>query len=331
MIAKITSRIARRRFLRLAASAAALPALTRGAAALHYPTRTVRLIVGFPAGGPNDICARLVAAWLSERLGKPIVVENRAGAAGNLATEYVVRAPADGHTLIVLGPPSVVNASIYAHLSFSVVRDVAPVAGILRVPEVLVVNPRVPAKTLAEFIAYAKTNPGKVNYASAGSGTMPHVAGELFKQMAGLDLVHVPYRGGGPALIDLMGGQVQAMFETTLPIIPHVRAGKLRALAVASAERSPALPNIPAVGEILPGYEAAAWYGIGAPKDTPREIVELLNIEVNAGLADPTIKQRVAELGGTPLALSSAEFARLLAADTEKWGKVVRAAHIKAE
>src|SRR5581483_1580597 len=323
--------IPRRRFLRLAASDAALPALARGAAALDYPIRPVRLIVGFAAGGPNDICARLVAPWLSDHLGKPVVVENRAGAAGNTATEYVVRAPADGHTLIVLGPPSVVNATLYENLSFSVVHDVAPVGGIVRVPEVLVVNPAVPAKTLPEFIAYAKANPGKVNYASAGSGTMPHVAGELFKQVAGVELVHVPYRGGGPALVDLMGGHVQAMFETTLPIIPHIRAGKLRALAVASTTRSPALPDVPTVAETLPGYEATAWYGIGAPKDTPREILERLNTELNAGLVDATIKERLAALGGTPMPLSTADFGKLVAADTEKWGKVVRAAHIKAE
>jgi tripartite-type tricarboxylate transporter receptor subunit TctC len=321
----------RRRFLHLAAGAAAFPALLRIAWAQAYPAHPVRIVVGFAAGGPNDISARLIGQWLAERLGQQFVIENRTGAGGNIATELVVRAPADGYTLLLVPAPAAINATLYDNLSFNFIRDIAPVAGILSVPEVMVVNPSVPANTVPEFIAYAKANPGKINLASAGNGSVPHVAGELFKFMAGLDLVRVGYRGGGPALVDLLGGQVQVMFEPTLSTIPYIRAGKLRALAVTSATRSPALPDIPTMGEFLPGYEATAWFGIGAPKNTPADIVEKLNQEISAGLADAKIKERLADLGGVPMPLTPAEFAKLIAAETEKWAKVIRAANIKLD
>jgi tripartite-type tricarboxylate transporter receptor subunit TctC len=321
----------RREFLRLSAAATALPAATRLARAETYPARPVHIIVGFAAGGPNDISARLIGQWLSEQLGQQFVVENRPGAGGNVATELVVRAPADGYTLLLVPAPAAINATLYDNLNFNFIRDIAPVAGILRVPEVMVVNPAVPANTVPEFIAYAKANPGKINMASAGNGTVPHVAGELFKFMTGVDLVRVGYRGGGPALVDLMGGQVQIMFEPTLSTIGYIKAGKLRALAVTSATRSAALSDVPTVGEFVPGYEATAWFGIGAPKGTPSEIVDKLNTEVNAGLVDAKIKERLADLGGEPMPMSPAEFAKFIADETEKWGKVVRAAGIKAE
>ena len=321
----------RREFLRLSAAATALPAATRLARAETYPARPVHIIVGFAAGGPNDISARLIGQWLSERLGQQFVVENRPGAGGNVATELVVRAPADGYTLLLVPAPAAINATLYDNLNFNFIRDIAPVAGILRVPEVMVVNPAVPANTVPEFIAYAKANPGKINMVSAGNGTVPHVAGELFKFMTGVDLVRVGYRGGGPALVDLMGGQVQIMFEPTLSTIGYIKAGKLRALAVTSATRSAALPDVPTVGEFVPGYEATAWFGLGAPKGTPGEIVDKLNAEVNAGLVDAKIKERLADLGGEPMPMSPAEFAKFIADETEKWGKVVRAAGIKAE
>jgi tripartite-type tricarboxylate transporter receptor subunit TctC len=324
-------KLPRREFLRLSATAIALPAAARVARAETYPARPVHIIVGFAAGGPNDISARLIAQWLSERLGQQFVVENRPGAGGNVATELVVRAPADGYTLLLVPAPAAINATLYDNLNFNFIRDIAPVAGILRVPEVMVVNPAVPANAVPEFIAYAKANPGKINMASAGNGTVPHVAGELFKFMTGVDLVRVGYRGGGPALVDLMGGQVQVMFEPTLSTIGYIRAGKLRALAVTSATRSAALPDVPTVGEFVPGYEATAWFGIGAPRNTPSEIVEKLNGEINAGLVDPKIKERLADLGGEPMPMSSADFAKFIAEETEKWGKVVRAAGIKAE
>jgi tripartite-type tricarboxylate transporter receptor subunit TctC len=324
-------KLPRRKFLHLAAGAAALPTMSRVAWAQTYPTRPVHLIVGFAAGGPNDISARLMGQWLSERLGQQFVVENRPGAGGNVATELVVRAPADGYTLLLVPAPAAINATLYDNLSFNFIRDIAPVAGILRVPEVMVVNPSVPANTVPEFIAYAKANPGKINMASAGNGSVPHVAGELFKFMAGVDLVRVGYRGGGPALIDLLGGQVQVMFEPTLSTIAYIRAGRLRALAVTSATRSPALPDVPTMSEFIPGYEATAWFGIGAPKDTPTEIIGGLNTEVNAGLADPKIKERLADLGGVPMPMTPVEFGKLIADETEKWSKVVRAANIKAD
>ena len=324
-------KLPRREFLRLSATAIALPAAAHLARAETYPARPVHIIVGFAAGGPNDISARLIAQWLSERLGQQFVVENRPGAGGNVATELVVRAPADGYTLLLVPAPAAINATLYDNLNFNFIHDIAPVAGILRVPEVMVVNPAVPANTVPEFIAYAKANPGKINMASAGNGTVPHVAGELFKFMTGVDLVRVGYRGGGPALVDLMGGQVQVMFEPTLSTIGYIRAGKLRALAVTSATRSAALPDVPTVGEFVPGYEATAWFGIGAPRNTPSEIVDKLNGEINAGLVDPKIKERLADLGGEPMPMSPADFAKFIADETEKWGKVVRAAGIKAE
>jgi tripartite-type tricarboxylate transporter receptor subunit TctC len=324
-------KLPRRGFLHLSAAAVALPAIARSARAETYPTRPVHIIVGFAAGGPNDISARLIAQWLSERLGQQFVVENRPSAGGNVATEFVVRAPADGYTLLLVPAPAAINATLYDNLNFNFIRDIAPVAGILRVPEVMVINPAVPANTVPEFIAYAKANPGKINMASAGNGTVPHVAGELFKFMTGVDLVRVGYRGGGPALVDLMGGQVQVMFEPTLSTIGYIRAGKLRALAVTSAKRSTALPDVPTVGEFVPGYEATAWFGVGAPRDTPADIVAKLNSEINAGLADAKFKERLADLGGEPMPMSSADFAKFIADETEKWGKVVHAAGIKAE
>jgi tripartite-type tricarboxylate transporter receptor subunit TctC len=314
----------------VAAGTAALP-FSGIAHAQSYPARPVHIIVGFAAGGPNDISARLIGAWLSERLGRQFVIENRPGAASNLATEDVVRAAADGYMLLSVAPPAAINATLYEKLNFNFIRDIAPVAGIVRVPEVMVVHPAVPAKTVPEFIAYAKANPGKINIASAGNGSMPHVAGELFNSMAGIDLVRVGYRGGGPALVDLLGGQVQVMFETTLATIAYIKAGKLRALAVASATRSPILQDVPTIAEFLPGYEATAWYGLGAPKKTPAEIVGKLNLEVNAGLADPRIKDRISELGGEPMPMSPGEFGSLIAAETEKWAKLIRSAGIRLD
>ena len=323
--------IRRRYFLQLSAGAAALPIMLRTSKAQSYPARPVHIIVGFAAGGPNDILARLMGQWLSERFGQAFVIENRPGAGSNLATGDVVRAPADGYTLLLVAPPAAINATLYNDLSFHFIRDIAPVAGIVRVPEVLVVNPSVPANSVAEFIAYAKANPGKINIASAGNGTRPHVAGELFKYMTGIDLIRVGYRGGGPALIDLLGGQVQVMFETTLATLPYIRSGKLRALAVTSATRSATLPDLPTVGEFVPGYEATAWYGLGAPKNTPVEIVAKLNNEVNAGLADPKIKERLADLGGEPMSMSPAAFGKLIDDETEKWAKVIQTAGIRPD
>ena len=324
-------KLPRRRFLHLAAGAAALPAVSQTAKAQAYPSRPVYIVVGFAAGGPNDISARLMGQWLSERLSQQFVVENRPGAGSNIATEAVVRAAPDGYTLLLVPAPAAINATLYSKLNFNFIRDIAPVAGIVSVPEVIVVNPSVPAATLPEFIAYAKANAGKINLATAGNGSVPHVAGELFKFMAGVDLVRVGYRGGGPALVDLIGGQVQVMFEPTLSTLPYIRAGKLRALAVTSAKRSEALPGIPTVGEFVPGYEATAWFGLGAPKNTPAEIVDKLNRGVNAGLADPKIKQRLADLGGVPMPMSPAEFSKLIVEETEKWGKVIKLAGIKLE
>ena len=324
-------KVPRRQFLHLAAGAAALPAVSRIARAQTYPTRPVRIIVGFAAGGPTDIAARLIGQWLSERLGQQFVIENRPGAGSNIGTEAVVRAPPDGYTLLLVGTPNAINATLYDNLNFNFIRDIAPVASIMRAQGVMVVNPSVPAKTVPEFIAYAKANPGKINMASAGNGSPPHISGELFKLMAGVNMVHVPYRGGGPALTDLLGGQVQVMFEPDVSSIEYIRAGKLRALAVTTATRSEALPDIPTVGEFVPGYEASGWYGVGAPKDTPAEIVDKLNREINAGLADPKIKERLADLGGVPMPMTPAEFGKLIADETEKWGKVIRAANIQAD
>jgi tripartite-type tricarboxylate transporter receptor subunit TctC len=317
--------------LHLAAGAPALPAVSRFAWAQAYPLRPVRIIVGQAAGSGSDTAARLIGQWLSERLGQQFVIENRPGAAGNIATEAVVRAPPDGHTLLLVNTGNAINATLYDKLNFNFIRDIAPVAGIFRVPQVMEVNPSVPAKTVSEFIAYAKANPGKVNMASAGIGSVHHVAGELFKFMTGVDMVHVPYRGTTPALTDLLAGQAQVMFDVTPTSTPHIRAGKLRALAVTTATRADVLPEIPIMGDFVPGYEASAWLGFGAPKDTPAAIIGMLNREVNAGLADPEIKTRIADLGGTVLAISPAEFGKLITDETEKWAKVVKSANIRPE
>jgi tripartite-type tricarboxylate transporter receptor subunit TctC len=324
-------KLPRRQFLHLAAGAAALPAVSRFAWAQGYPARPVRIIVGFAPGGANDILARLIGQWLSERLGQPFVIENRPGGGSNIATEAVVRAPADGYTLLLVGPPQAINATLYEKLNFNFLRDIAPVAGIIRAPNVMEVNPSVPANTVSEFIAYAKANPGRVNMASAGNGPGPHMAGELFKMMAAVNIVHVPYRGSGPALIDLLGGQVQVMFDALPPSMVHIRTGKLRALAVTTAARSPALPDVPTVSDFVPGYEASASFGVGAPRNTPADVVEKLNKEINVGLAEPKMIARLADLGGTSLPGSPADFGKLIAEETEKWGKVVKFANIKPE
>jgi tripartite-type tricarboxylate transporter receptor subunit TctC len=321
----------RRQFLGLAAIAIGLAAVSRMANAQAYPARPVRIVVGFAAGGAPDIAARLVAQWLSERLGQQFVVENRPGAGGNIATETVLGAPADGYTLLLLNLSNAVNATLYQKLKYDFIRDVAPVAGISHENYCMEVHPSFPAKTVAEFIAYAKANPGKLNMASAGNGTGPHMAGELFKIMAGVDMVHVPYRGSPPALTDLLAGQVQVMFSPMSSSIEFVRGGKLRALAVTTAARSEVLPDIPTVAEFVPGYEATGWFGIGAPRNTPVEIVDRLNREINAGLADPKLKARLADLGATVFVSSPTDFATYLAAETEKWGKVVRTANLKAD
>ena len=324
-------KLPRRRFLHLAAGAAALPFAPHVARAQAYPTRPVRLIVPIAPAGASDIVARLMGQWLSERLGQQFVIDNRPGGGSSIGTEAVVRAPADGYTLLLCGITNATNATIYDKLNFNFLRDIAPVAGISRGPLVMVVDPSIPAKSLPEFIAYAKANPRKVNTASAGNGSAPHVAGELFKMMAGIDMVHVPYRGGGPALTDLLGGQVQVMFPTTVSSIGYIRPGRLRALAVTAATRSDELPDIPTVAEFVPGYEASAWFGVGAPRNTPPNVIATLNREINAGLANPKIKARLADLGGTPLVGSPAEFGKLIADETEKWAKVIKLAGIKPD
>ena len=326
-----TMKLPRRRFLHLAAGAAALPAASRIARAQAYPSRPARIVVPFAAGGSTDIIARLIGQWLSERLGQQFVIENRPGAGSNIGTEVVVNAPPDGYTLLLVGASSAINATLYEKLNFNFLRDITPVSGIISVPFIMAVHPSFPAKTVSEFIAYARANPGKVNMASGGNGTAGHLSGELFKMMTGLNMVHVPYRGEAPALTDMLGGQVQAMFGTMPASIEYVRAGKLRPLAVTSARRSELLPDLPTVGDFVPGYETSAWQGIGAPKNTPAEIIDKLNKEINAGLADPKMKTRVADMGGTVLAGSPADFGKLIADETEKWGKVIRAANIKAE
>jgi tripartite-type tricarboxylate transporter receptor subunit TctC len=324
-------KLPRRTFLHLAAGAAALPAVSRVAWAQAYPSRPVKIIVSFAAGGPTDILARLTAQWLSERLGQQFVVENRPGGGGNIGTEAVVRASPDGYTLLMAGGNNAINATLYDKLNFNFIRDIAPVATIIRAPQILVVNPSVPAKSVPEFIAYAKANPGKIHMASGGTGTPPHLAGELFKMMAGVDLIHVPYRGNGPAFNDLISGQVQVMFPSPVGLLEYIQAGKLRALAVTTATRSDALPDIPTMAEFVPGYEASGWFGVGAPRNTPSEIIDKLNKEINAGLADPKMQARLADFGGTPLVLSPADFGRLIAEETEKWGNVIRALSIKAD
>ncbi|MFZ0057268.1 MAG: tripartite tricarboxylate transporter substrate binding protein [Pseudolabrys sp.] len=321
----------RRTFLHLAAGAAALPATSRFAWAQAYPTRPVRLIVPFGPAGASDITARLIGQWLSERLGQQFVIENRPGAGGNIGTEAVVRAAPDGYTLLYVTTANAVSATLFDKLNFNFIRDIAPVAPIVRFPYIMVVNPSVPAKTLPEFIAYAKANPGKINMASPGIGSTPHVNGELFKVMTGTNMVHVPYRSAAAVMTDLLSGQVQLYFGTTASSLEYVRTGKLRALAVTIERRLDALPDIPTVGDFVPGYEATNWYGIGAPRNTPVEVIEKLNKETNAGLADPKIKARIADLGGSPLTGSPADFGRLIADETEKWGKVVKFVGIKAD
>ncbi len=321
----------RRQFLHRATGAVAFTIISRSAWAQSYPVRPVRIIVGFPAGGPTDIVARLMGQWLSERLGQEFVVENRPGAASNIGTEAALRAPPDGYTLLQVTSSNAVNATFYEKLNFNFMSDIAPVAGIIRVPFVMEISPSVPAKTVPEFIAYAKANPGKINMASGGIGTSVHIAGELFKMMAGVNLVHVPYRGSAPALTDMISGQVQVMFDVLTSSIQHIRSGALRALAVTSATRSEALPDLPTVGDFLPGYEATAWYGVAAPKSTPSEIVDKLNTEINAGLADTKIKARLADLAGTVIPGSPADFGKLVAEEIEKWGKVVKFSGAKPE
>lgn len=318
----------RRQFLGLAAGAAALPAVSSIAYAQPYPSRPVR-IIGVSAGSGPDIVTRLLSQWLSERLGQPFVIENRPGAGGNIAIEVAVRAPADGHTLLTVATGSAINATLYDKLSFNFIRDIAPVASFIRQPYIMVVNPSIPARTVPEIIAYAKANPGKINMASSGVGTGPHMAGELFKQMAGVDMVHVPYRGGAAALTDLLSGQVQVWFPAVAAAIEQIRNGTLRPLAVTTATRWEALSDIPTINEFVPGYEASTWFGICAPRHTPAEIVEKLNQEINAGLADSKMRARVADLGGGIFTSSPAEFGKFIAEETEKWGKVVRAANIK--
>ena len=314
----------RRRFLRLSAGALVLPALPRVACAQTYPSRPVRIIVGFAPGGPTDILARLVGQWLSERLGQQFVVENRVGGSGNLATETVINAPADGHMLLQTAPANTINATLFDKLNFNFIRDTVPIAGTLRTFYIMVVNPSLPVKSVAEFIAYAKANPGKISYASAGSGTPQHVSAELFKMMTGVQMQHVPYRGSIPGMTDLIGGQVQVMFDNVATALESVRAGKLRALAVTTAARLPAAPDVPTVGESVPGFEVSAQFGLVAPRKTPPEIIALLNREINAGLADPKIKARLDQLNGQITVGSPADFGKLLAEEIDKWGKVVK-------
>jgi tripartite-type tricarboxylate transporter receptor subunit TctC len=324
-------KLPRRQFLHLAAGAAALPVVSRIARAQAYPTRPVRIIVATSPGGAPDILARLIGQWLSERLGQPFVTENRPGGGNNIGTEAVVHAPPDGYTLLLVDPTASINATLYEKLNYNFIRDIAPVAGIVLLPQVMVVSPSFPAKTVPELIAYGKANPGKVNMASPGIATPGHVAGELFKMMAGVDMVHVPYRGGTAALTDLIGGRVQVFFPSTSLSIEQIRAGNLRPLAVTSATRWEGLPDVPTVGEFVPGYEASIVLGVGVPKRTPVEIIDKLNREINAALADPKIKARLAVLGGTALAGSPADFAKLIAEETEKWGRVIKFADIKPE
>ena len=325
-------KLPRRRFLRLAAGAAALPPVSRIARAQTYPSRPVRVIVPFAPAGTTDILARLIGQWLSEQLGQSFIVENRPGASTMIGTEAVVRAPADGYTLILAATASAINTTLYEKkISYDFLRDIAPIAGILRVPNVVVVHPSLPVRTIPELIAYAKANPGRINVESPGAGTSSHLAGELFKVMTGVDMIHVQYRGNGPALIDLLAGQVQVGFDTMPASIAYVRAGKLRALAVSTVTRSQTLPDLPTVSEFVPGYESSGYFGLGAPGKTPAEIIDKLNREVNAGLADPKLRAQLTDLGGMILAGSPADFRKLIDDETEKWGKVIRAANIKPD
>lgn len=321
----------RRQFLQLLGGALALPTTSRFATAQAYPTRPVRLIIGYPPGGSADMTARLISQWLSERLGQPFVIENRPGAGTNLATEAAVRAIPDGYTLFLVAPANAINATLYDKLNFNFLRDIAPVAGLIRFPNVVVVNPSVPVKTIPEFIAYAKAHPGRLNMASSGNGSTIHMSGELFKMMTGVDLVHVPYRGGAPALTDLLGGQVQVMFDNLPTSAEYVKSGKLRGLAVTSTARSEVLPDLPTVNEFVPGYEASAWYGLAVPKETPVEIIDKLNKAVNAILADSAAKARFAELGASLLPGSPADFGKFVAEETEKWSKVVKFCGARAD
>jgi tripartite-type tricarboxylate transporter receptor subunit TctC len=321
-------KLPRRRFLQLATAAAVLP---RSAAALDYPVKPVRIVVGFAAGGPTDIAARLIGQWLSERLGHQFIVENRPGATGNIGAEAVVNAAPDGYTLLHIATNNAINTSLYEKLSFNFIRDIAPVAGIMRVPNIMEVHPSVPATTVPEFIAYAKANPGKINFASGGNGTSQHVSGELFAMLTGLKLVHVPYRGSGPALTDLIGGHLQVMFDAASSSMSYIRAGQLRPLAVTTAQRLDALPDLPAIAEFVPGYEASSWHGFGAPRNTPAAIIEKLNAEINAGLADANMKARFADLGAMALPGPPAAFGKLIADETEKYAKVVKFAGIRAD
>ena len=322
-------KLPRRQFLHLAAGAAALPTVTRIARAQAYPSRPVHWIVTAAPGGAADILARLLGSWLSERLGQQFVVENRTGAGGSIGTEAVVRAPADGYTLHLTATSDAINATLDEKLSFNLLRDIAPVASLIRGPFVMVVQPSFPAKTVPEFIAYAKANPGKINFASGGTGFAAHVSGELFKIMAGVEMIHVPYRGQAPAMTDLLGGQVQVMFDPVVSSITHIRAGRLRPLAVTTSTRSEVLPDVPTVGDFVPGYVASIWFGVGAPRNTPAETVDKLNKAINTGLDDPKIKARLSDLGGVPMPMTSAEFGKFLADEVEKWAKVVRAGNIK--
>jgi tripartite-type tricarboxylate transporter receptor subunit TctC len=324
-------KFARRRFLRLIAASAALLGRPLVARAQTYPTRPVTIIVGFAAGGAFDITARLMGQFLSERLGQPFVVENRPGAGSNVATEAVVRARADGYTLLLVGVPAAINATLYGKLNFNFVRDITPVAGITRVPLVMVINPSFQVKTVPEFIAYAKANPGKIDMASAGNGSTPHMAGELFRTMAGVDMTHLPYRGGAPALTDLLGGQVQVYFAPLPEVIQYIISGKLRALAVTTITRADVLPDIPAMADFMPGYEASAWYGLAVPSKTPVDIVEKLNNEISVGLASAALKARLADLGGTPLPGSPTDFGKLIAAETAKWAAIVKSSGTKPD
>jgi tripartite-type tricarboxylate transporter receptor subunit TctC len=324
-------KLPRRYFLYLAASIGALPAVSCIAAAEAYPSRPVHLMVGFAAGGGYDIVARLMGQWLSERLGQPFVIENRPGAATNIATEAVVRAPPDGYTLLLIGSTNAINVTFYQKLNFNFIDDIAPVASITQQPQAMLANPSFPAKTIPELIDYAKANPGKVNMSSPGVGSISHLAGELFKMMAGVNLVHVPFGGNSPALTALLGGQVDVSVTSLPSSIEYIRTDTLRGLGVTTAMRAEALPDVPSIGEFVPGYDVTAWYGVGVPKGTPVDIVEKLNKEINAGLANPKLKARLSDLGGTPLVLSPANFGKFIAEETEKWGKVIRAANIKPE
>jgi len=323
-------KLPRRKFLHLAAGAAALPAVSRLASAQAYPTRPIRLIAPFPAGGSIDLTARLVGQWLTERLGQQLVIENRSGAAGNIGSEAALNSPSDGYTLLLCSVANAISATLYDKLNYNF-RDVAPVAGISRAPNVMVLHPSVPAETVPQFIAYAKANPGKINMASSGTGTSIHMSGELFKLMTGVNMQHVPYRGSAPMLTDLLAGQVQVAFDNLQPSIPHIKAGKLRALAVTTATRSEALPDLSTIGDFVTGYEASTWNGVCAPKNTPADIVDRLNREINAGLADPKLKARLAEMGAWTLPGSPADCGSLIAEEIEKWAKVIRAANIKPE